>query len=175
MTFTPTSSLIPMGPLTSLRGKSIAAGQFSVAWLLQRRKNNIRPEANVTVVVYSKCPVAVSPSLEYCFPGSNVVNGTTSVTLNLGGTPLNIRKGSWVLDVSQITTATGIDYRADFYRVIGYTTYGTSSVSLELQNPVKTNPNVAVGASYTGTFMVLDGVVEVFDRGTLSAVGAPAQ
>lgn len=152
-------------------------GRFSVAWVLQRKQNNIRSEANLKVVVYQNRPPATTPTAETAY-NAIVRNGANSITLITGSATPPLRKGSWVMDATIDPGTPGIP-RADFYRVIAVTQNG-SQTNLELQQPVRLRSGVQVydpttgAGAYVGVFVVLDNVVEVFDRGTLTPTAVPA-
>ncbi len=139
-------------------------GRYSVAWFIQRPNNSVRGSVNLSVLVYQNRPVTVNPSGEYAVTGSVVPSsvpgvGPTAVNLNLGGLNPNLKKGGWILDVTNTT-------QPAFYRVVNYN-YQTGAV--ELQLPLQSI------ASGTATFIIFDNLVEVFNRGTISVNSPPAQ
>src|SRR5439155_7729843 len=89
--------------------------------------------------------------------------GTTTLTINYGANKPRIRNGSWIVDV---TTDGGV-VRGYFYRVVDATEDSTNTTfTLELQTSLK---SVQASGATTFNIVVLENVVEVFDRGTGNA------
>ena len=75
----------------------------------------------------------------------------------------NIRRNGWILDSTLQPEAHGF-----FYRVVDVTDAGPNAMNVEVQTtfrgnfvPVPNNPTLGLG-----TVMVIDNVVEVFEKGT---------
>jgi prepilin-type N-terminal cleavage/methylation domain-containing protein len=105
------------------------------------------------------------------------------------------RSGQWFLNASSYVvtetingaTTNTIRQYADFYRIVAVTEVATSPtngiIELELETPLRIMPLTSTTNGFTRTVnqttsrnvaMWLDGVVEVFDRGTISAFDKPA-
>jgi prepilin-type N-terminal cleavage/methylation domain-containing protein len=135
---------------------------FTWAYVVRRSVtgvgNNPVPLAEVSVVVYANRSVQI--------PGGETVlqqatpmgaKGTTTLTLP-AGQPVNVRKGSWVLDTSYAVTAGGGgSVNAFFYRVNNVSDNGQGVLTLELETPLKANVQ---------TLVIMENVIAVLDRGT---------
>lgn len=136
-------------------------GKYTWAWLLRQQQAGTTLQGiRAWVVVYrdrvtnlptappagqSETPLTVNNA----FGGVDIQ--TNSVTVN--GTNLSLRTGAWVLDVTTYGTITP----GYFYRVVDWyvdTTNGVTTIQLE------NTPQAAAT-----TFVLMDSVVEVFDRG----------
>ncbi len=170
-------------------GQLDRGGRYNCAWLIQRPKNNVPHEVHLYVLVYGGRSPTDTPSAETTFTGTvyNYIDGVdpkpNSVTIaaNAQSTP-NVRRGGWVaFSVLIRPTALGnvptVPYPAfDFYRIAAVTddisTNGT--MTLEFEQPLRTYSTTSFGGQYnggtlTGTLVVLDNLLEVFDRGMVSA------
>jgi hypothetical protein len=152
-------------------------GQFSWAYLLRRPKTADTSVVDMTVVVYSGRSLQL-PLGEAAYPRVSFDPNTTLVQVDYTGREKpDIRKGNWIMDATLTTTAAGSAHRslllrrdggqADlpdphgfFYRVVGVSDVGPNVVALELQ----TKPYKATGGD--GVLIVLDNVIEVFDKGS---------
>jgi hypothetical protein len=140
--------------------------RYSWAYLLRApaavngNVNNPGPTTvNVSVVVYSgrqqQLNNAGMPMGENAYQanfnaGSTIVQ--VSWTPGVQDKP-PIRRGGWILDATMEPDPHGY-----FYRVVGVTDTGPGSMDIEVQT------NVTVGAN-PGVLLVLENVVEVFDKG----------
>jgi hypothetical protein len=147
--------------------------RYTWAWLLRRPKANDPSVVDVTVVVYSGRS-RTNPGETPYYP---VAFDTTSkfVDINYVGTRPSVRAGSWILD------ATMEYYRDDwglnvpdphgfFYRVVGVTDLNSTTMRLELQTYPKkgsiyTNPFPPNASKPYGVLIVMENVVEVFEKG----------
>lgn len=148
--------------------------KYTAAFLLQRPKNNVRHEVNLTIVTYQNRPLADSTLPEIGMSAfSNVFPGSTSVSFSRAGlgTVAPVKKGGWILltGVASNTTGSNQNY-ADFYRVTGIADGVNNTWALEVTPPIRQR---TAGAFYFTSVCILDGVVEVFDRGTLTPYEAP--
>ncbi len=147
-------------------------GQFSWAYLLRRPRTADTAVVDMTVIVYSGRSLQL-PLGESAYQRVSFDPSTTLVQVDYAGRERpDIRKGSWVLDATLTTTAArsvalnqpGLSSPPDphgfFYRVIGVSDVAPNVVALELD----TKPFKATGPD--GVLIVLDNVIEVFDKGT---------
>jgi hypothetical protein len=83
------------------------------------------------------------------YPGNN------TIILNwvAGQDPPQVKKGTWILDASIPTYNHGF-----FYRAVGVTQTGPTSMDVEVQTNVRATSN-------NGVAVVMDNVIEVFERG----------
>jgi hypothetical protein len=156
---------------------------FSWAYLLRRPLNGNTAAVNMDIVVYSRRQLNLSQTLalpEYPYSGSvdfatpqpNIVR----LSWNPGQNPPAVRAGSWILDATANKIAGNpVTYKpghAQFYRVVGVNEVAnnSSAIDVEVQDGIlKDNTNTfgfPDNQISTGTFIVLDGVVEVIPRGT---------
>jgi hypothetical protein len=96
------------------------------------------------------------------------------IRLTWGSAPPNVRKGSWVLDATIVYDATKnpTEIHGYFYRVTGVTQSGPTSVDLTIQGILRGFNTPAsfttTGANNPGYVVVMDNVVDVFERLTNS-------
>jgi hypothetical protein len=183
------------GEPSAQAGQLDRGGRYNVAWLIQRPKNNVPHEVRMFVMVYGGRSPTDTPSLESLYPGavSNYMPNfdpkpNTITVQNVQSMP-NIRRGSWVgmsmLVMPQWTPPAPqpTPYQVlDFYRVAGITDdiSNTQTITLELEEPLRTYDvsTLVPLAGYnnaTGNFVCsvifFDNLLEVFDRGIVSAQG----
>ena len=108
-----------------------------------------------SIVVYSGRPQLEAES---AFPGT--WNGNV-VTVNFAGlSKPAIRKGSWILDNTVIGPGNTVNANGFFYRVVNVTDTSATTMDLELLTQGRRGAN----NSNNAFIVVMDGVVEVFDR-----------
>ena len=141
-------------------------GQFSWAYLLRRPRTCEESVVDMQVVVYSGRNLQL-PLGEAVYQGVKFNPHTTLVRVDYSGREKpDIRKGSWILDatLTSVPTHSGTPAMPDphgfFYRVVGVSDISPTVVALELQE----KPRKATRAE--GVLIVLDNVIEVFDKGT---------
>jgi prepilin-type N-terminal cleavage/methylation domain-containing protein len=167
-------------------------GKFNYGWMIQRPKNSIRHEVNLSVIVYFNRPPTDTAAEELVFADpipTVTVNSNIVILPYTGGRP-PVRRGTWILNATnytveerlQTTGAIVARYQrqmADFYRVIDVVE-GNNVLELEVQVPVRGPQAGLIGNNIIRTVtgspvvMVLSNVAEVFDRGTVSAFDKPA-
>jgi type II secretory pathway pseudopilin PulG len=151
--------------------------RYSWAYLLQRPTASNSQVVNLTVVVYSGRSSAVIGEHVY-FVDLNA--NTTSVVIPwdaaTGQEKPAVKPGSWILDATVVTPGTaGGTPHGYFYRVVNVSDAGTytnqadgktyPAVLAELQSPIKVGTAVPPTAYQQGVIVVMDNVVEVFNRG----------
>jgi prepilin-type N-terminal cleavage/methylation domain-containing protein len=181
------------GEPSAQAGQLDRGGRYNVSWLIQRPKNNVPHEVRLFVMVYGGRSPTDTPSLETLYPGAvsnyipNVDPKPNSITVQNVQSMPNIRRGSWVgmtMPVMPQTTPPApqaIPYQVlDFYRVAGVTDdiANTQTITLELEEPLRTydvNSLVPLAGYNNGNFacsvIFFDNLLEVFDRGIVSAQG----
>ena len=136
---------------------------------------------NGHVLVYAGRSPTDTASDETEFPNTQVVAGekTMLIPLAAGQAPPGVRRGGWIAFAHRVDANPSSDparpptplvrpYPAfDFYRIVGMNEV-PNGVVVELEEPIKA---IGVGPAYSGSAVVFDNLVEVFDRGTLSATG----
>jgi hypothetical protein len=149
-------------------------GRYSWAYMVRRPKFSAPSVAEVSVVVYSGRSPVVSGETPYVV---DFVHGQNTVTVTPGPGQQKpaLRNGMWILDATVIrkdpqTGAISPDPYGFFYRVVNVTDDPSSNtIALELQTPIKSNvtvtPTPPSYLKHTGVLVVLDNVVEVFEKG----------
>lgn len=189
-----TMSALPAGQKV---GQVQVDGRFSWAYLLRRPKAILWDVADLTVVVYSGRTSDAPIAETLCM--ANFVPGTTELTLLYTGNRPNVRKGVWILDATMFQPVasslgpTTPEPHGFFYRVIAVTNETSpagavpGTITVELQQEIQQVRDMAgnvipdtlnphgTGNPLTpyGVAAILDNVVEVFDRKTLSSVITP--
>ena len=93
-----------------------------------------------------------------------------------GGSRPAVRKGTWILDATMYNRVTmQPDPHGIFYRVVNVNDDTPGVLILEIQNPAKQSSDNGspLPANWYGITIVMEHVVEVFDRSTLSKVIVP--
>jgi hypothetical protein len=171
------------------------AGRYSWAYMLRRPRYNDTTVVDLTTILYSGRATAFKSENTYGPVGFDVTTNTVTVTWNpaLGQEKPPVRKGGWILDATVrnpfVTVANfpGTDWgppfqtfrtgypepHGYFYRVVSVTEpipqTNPPSVLLELQSPPRQStlfqlrPNTPV--QFYGVLVVMEGVVEVFEKG----------
>ena len=165
----------PTGVPTISAGPTVTrSGRFTWAYMLRRPRLGDQSVVDMSVVVYAD-RVTQTALGETSYTANSFPVGTpptNTLTLNYSGlTKPKIRNGSWILDVTpDIATnaATGKTYtipRGYFYRVVDASEDSTNTIfTLELQTPLKAAVPGTPGSAFT--IIVMENVVEVFDRGS---------
>jgi hypothetical protein len=150
---------IPGQPTTFERNN-----RYGWAYLLRRPMTGDPTVVDMAVVVYAQRSLqSDETTFNASFdPTSNIV----SVSWPAGSPPPNLRPGSWILDTTPVATSptTYGPPHASFYRVVGATDTSATSMDLEVQTPLRAFP--AAGGPFGGTIVVMEGVAEVFEKGT---------
>jgi hypothetical protein len=152
--------------------------RYSYAFLCQRPRYADASVVDMAVVVYNKRSLGMTGALtlpEYVYNSAfNLANNTVTVNY-AGNTPPPVRPGDWVLDASPITTdgkvfnpktnqvVTAHGY---FYRVVAVNDLGGNLAEFELETPLRGTFPVDGAGNNVGTIIVLEGVAEVFTKGT---------
>lgn len=170
-------------------GQLQRAGRYSTAWMIQRPKNNVPHEVNLTVVIYAGRSPTDTPSAETPYqaevfdylpavdpkPRSMVVTYDPNV-----GKP-GFTRGKWVAFSTPIqpqpappagtppgTPGYGVPYMSfDFYRIAAVTDLNDTQMSLEVEQPLRTyetNPNPQLNPLVNWNNGRLTGVVVFFDN-----------
>ncbi len=132
--------------------------RYNASWMLQRPKNNVRHEINLTVVVYQGRPPADTPPTETSLGVASMSEGYDFISLTSAPT---LRKGSWIL-LTPTTLGSAAPF-ADFYRIVG-----SSGTTVSVSPPIR---HYSVPQAHA---TVLENVAEVFDRGTITPYEVPA-
>jgi len=144
-------------------------GRYSWAYLLRRPRSSDKSVVDLTVVVYNSRPTVFGQG-ENTYgpvtfdPRSNLVR----VSWSAGQEKPAVRAGSWVLDATMFKPPLGSrasnqapDPHGFFYRVVNVTE-GNDGVRPYVDLELQTNPKAR---TTQGVLIVLDGVVEVFEKG----------
>jgi hypothetical protein len=135
-------------------------GKYTWAWLLrQEQAGDSTLGVHAWVVVYRDRVTTLPPAPQFETPLTVVPGGvnTASNSVTVSGTNLNLRTGAWVLDITTASSGSGA-VPGYFYRVVDwYVDNANSQTTLQLENGPQAN---------TATLILMDNVVEVFDRGT---------
>lgn len=167
--------------------------RYNWMWVLQRPSNRDRYTVRQQVVVFDRRQHLFAPTgSELVLPGVTLTPGDTVVTgvptvRTVGGqpVPVEIRKGSWVMDatISNQPDGDGVPRpkrHAEFYRVVSVTEVAgsPSTFTLELHRAVvRADGLVSLTApnnfAYTGNLVHMPAVVEVFERPMLTGGFGP--
>lgn len=153
-------------PDTATTGSVQREGRYTWAYLCQKNdQSDVTPTAavNLSVVVFEKRQMTVLGSQvagETAYSADfRMANTNATLSWTSGDAP-NVRKGTWILDNSSAAYQHGY-----FYRVVGVSSPGSNganSIDVELHIPAKAKADASAG----GSAVVMENVVEVFDRGT---------
>jgi hypothetical protein len=146
---------------------------YSYAYLIRRLQQSNASLAQVFVVVYNQRSLTLDQTAqpdETAFAGCNfdTTRNVVSISWAGGQTPPSVRVGSWILDATPVPSGLPqpqwMQSHAFFYRVVGITQTSDTSLDVEVQTPLL--GWTAGSAVNFGTVVFMDGVVEVFDKGT---------
>jgi hypothetical protein len=148
-------------------------GRYNWAYLLRRPKCINWDQADLSVVVYSGRSLD-GPNREIPYASSRFTQGSTEVIMPYAGSRPNVRKGTWILDATMFNYVTmQPDPHGFFYRVVNVNDDNPGVLILEIQNPAKqSSVDVNTNTPY-GITIMMEHVVEVFDRSTLTKVIVP--
>ena len=144
-------------------------GRYTWAYILRRGQANQVSSLplDVTVVVYAGrgFPTSTGPTVdgETVFAASfpNVGGNTVDVTWPVGTDRPRLRRGNWILDARMKPTPQGY-----LYRVVAINELGPNALELEVQTPLGGPLRKSQVQGTDGLIVVMDNVVEVFERGT---------
>jgi len=127
--------------------------KYSWAYMVRRLRDNDPRALEFSVVVYSGRSVGTLDSGSGLLPAgeqtlSGVLQGPKQVTLSYAGARPGLKKGGWIMQAPE----------GYFYRVVQLTDVGPGALEVEVQTQWRTR---------NSTFVVMDKVVEVFERSTL--------
>jgi hypothetical protein len=167
-------------------GQLQRGGRYNVSWLIQRPKNNVPYEVNLTVLVFAGRSPTDKPSDEIVLPA--IASGYIPnqdpkprglvVTFN-GAKPPAIR-GKWLAFSTPIQplgppNGIGVPYQCfDFYRIASVTDLSDTTLGIEIEQPLRTYDastltQLTPTGDLNGAVVFFDDLFEVFDRGTVSA------
>jgi hypothetical protein len=164
------------GTPSMTNGSVERAGKYSWAWLLRRPKAGVPTLCEMTVVVYEQRSLSSGlrgTAKEAVFAGAYTAGRANVITLFVpAGKVLAVREGGWLLDATPVRTAAAAaglftsSAHAKFYRVVNIgdlqAVAGGNNVDVELSSTILNGGDFAAN---TPNFVVLDGVVEVFECG----------
>jgi hypothetical protein len=153
-------------------------GKFNLAWLVQRERNDDRLTARMRVLVFQGRPSTDVASDERYYKidpdsTSTATVGATTLTIIINGNRPPLPKGGWIIlcSVPDATTPA----MAEPYRVINITQpTDTNKLELELEKPIRGfNNGATLATSFKARVLVLEHLVEVFERNDLTSYPNP--
>jgi hypothetical protein len=164
----------PTGIPSAAGGSVERAGKYSWAWLLRRPQTGVKSCCEMTIVVYEQRSLSTGlrgAVKEHDFAATWNAARPNVITLQwaAGTARPQVKEGGWILDATpvfkpgtnpKVHTSQG---HAKFYRVVSVGDLIGNTVEVELDKSVQ---NAADFTINTPLFVVLDGVVEVFECGT---------
>jgi hypothetical protein len=175
ITFSAAGNGKPEGPDTG--GAVQRAGRYTWAYMLKRPRTSNEMAVDLSVVVYGGRSVQLQAG-ENSYDAAGI-DGDNTLTLSwpTGQTAPALRKGVWLLDTSvdlvpdpvAVPPVNRQVVRGNFYRVVNTSDVtsanGLNSVSVEIQGKIRTYQPSPGGQQFNGTVVVMEQVVEVFERG----------
>jgi prepilin-type N-terminal cleavage/methylation domain-containing protein len=139
-------------------------GTYSWAYLVRRPRPSSPALTDIAVVVYANRATdsvlgETTVTSATATPLGTAGTNTVAVSFPAGTDKPNIRKGSWILDTSLRAVPGGTTVNGFFYQVASVTDTGATSMTLELEAPLKENVT---------TVVLMENVITVLDRGTSS-------
>lgn len=134
---------------------------YSVAYTTRLPRANTTNVVELDVVVFRGRQIRLggggTPRGERYFPASfGPAANQLSITWPAGTPVPEVKPGQWIMDATLGTRPRGY-----WYRVVNASVVGSNSMELEIQGAFKGFSGVT-----TGTVLVMDDVIEVFERGT---------
>lgn len=175
------------GEPADFTGQIDRGGRYNTAWLLHRTRHDVPREVNVDVLVYAGRSPTDTASAEVPF---NAVTQPRQKNILIGlaaNQPAPaLRRGGWIgfshlVQANNPTpTVQGVPPTPlatpyptlDFYRIAGLNTDNPNFVIVELEEEIKVAGPTDQAGNYTGVALVFENLVEVFNRGTVTATGA---
>lgn len=139
---------------------------YSWTYLLQRPKASDPSVVNASVLVFKRRPLSLTSTMnlrEFYLPGASFDTSSNVVTINHGGPDFAppLRAGDWIMDASPVLVGGKTrNIHANFHRVVSVIDTSDTTMEVEVQTPFRGPPG-----GYTGTVIIFEGLVEVFDRG----------
>jgi hypothetical protein len=140
-------------------------GSYTAAYMLRRPKASVPSIVETTVVVYKNRPSIGGENAYVLNPGQQPFDiNSNEVQIpwapGMQETP-PVRKGSWILDATVLNAAGQPEPHGFFYRVVNVTDNGAGSMIVELA----TKPKMSTVGNGNGVLVVMENVVEVFEKG----------
>ena len=168
----PGSARLIVPPPTIDKSQMTRDTRYSMAYLLQRPRYSDATVIDTSIVVYNKRPLTFTGLglPETVYNNATFTPSTNTITVPYGNNvPLTTRVGDWLLDCTpyNLPNSTGSAH-GYFYRVVAVTDVGGNNMEFQVEQPIRgfPLPFPAVNPPFTGTVLVLDGVAEVFLKGT---------
>jgi hypothetical protein len=164
----------PTGIPLAAPGSVERAGKYSWAWLLRRPRTGIKSVCEMTVSVYEQRSLSTGIRggvKEYDYTATwNALRPNVITLLVPSAKAFPLREGGWILDATPVfnpvTKLLTSKSHAKFYRVVNIGDpvggAGFSTIEVELASNVQNSGDFAANPP---RFVVLDGVVEVFECG----------
>ncbi|WP_439621753.1 type IV pilus modification PilV family protein [Gemmata sp.] len=144
--------------------------RYNWMWVVQRPDNREQLKADMTVLVYDRRAHMYAPTgSEGWFTTLGVtVAGSTTVTLSYTGAAPDVRPGTWIAEVTQlsITLPPTKVRNANFYQVVS-SKPGAAPLTLDIELNLPLKVDAAIGVSLM-KFVVLRGVSGVYPRPQLT-------
>lgn len=143
-----------------LTGGGVREGKYTWAYMFRKPRLD-QPLVELAVVVYKDRPTLATnlQAPEFPYSATFTANSKTVVLNYAGQVVPPLRPGDWLLDAS--LGANGIP-NSYFYRVVDVTQNGNNTLTVDVTMPIR---NMVTGNN-AGTVVVLQGVIEVFEKGT---------
>jgi prepilin-type N-terminal cleavage/methylation domain-containing protein len=184
-----TNPVAPPGAPQNVAGVAMRDSRFSWGYVLRRPHTSDRSVVDCTTVVFDKRSLSLAGNLtlpEIVYQNAAYFNPADStITIDYGAsatTPIPpIRPGNWIMDATVYSPKPGKgSTSAFFYRVVASEqlnsgSLGRAVVRFEVQQPLRGSLNkytpvpdpLGSGTTvYRGTVIVMEGIAEVFERGT---------
>jgi prepilin-type N-terminal cleavage/methylation domain-containing protein len=148
------------GEPSALTGQLDRGGRYNASWLIQRPKDNVADEVNLTVLVFAGRSPTDTPSAEAVFqamatdysPQVDPKPRALTVAYNPNNGKPGFLRGKWIAfstpvqpqpappaGVPQGTPGYGVQYPAfDFYRIAAVTEINDTTLSIEVEQPLRT-------------------------------------
>jgi hypothetical protein len=142
--------------------------RYSLAWFCRMPRAGAPNVVDVSTLVFS------GRSLDFVGFGTQESNYAAtflpqSSQITIQGTP-DLRRGSWILDATLQDPTNAVPTlkpRGFFYRVVSVNDNGNGTLTVEVQQPLRGCPDPTLyPTGTTGTVIVFDNLVEVFEQGT---------
>lgn len=139
--------------------------QYSYAYMVRRPSNSDRTNVHVSVVVYFRRPIE-SASEERALNGTAVEGNKITLTYATAADKPVLKQGSWILDATMTGEPQGFFYRVE--DVVDPSPTAANSIDVYVNKTIRSH------ASTVRNIIVLDAVIDVFDKGTCDTT-APNQ